>query len=313
MRIAVIGTGGVGGFFGAKLFISGQNVKFLARGHHLAAMQRAGLTVHAPDGDLHVPPERFTDDPSSVGKADAILFCVKTYDTSEAARSLTPMLAPGTVIVPLQNGVESEQTLRTLIMEGIVYSGTTYVYSTISAPGVITEAGRPRKIQFGRQATGEPGVNATALLNALRGAGVDAEFLPDMRSALWKKFLFIAAVGGLTAVTRLTLGEILAVQRTSALLETAMRETESVARALGIPLEPGHVDSVFEKLSNYSNDTRSSLYHDLTHGKPLEIESLSGAVVRLGAQAGVPTPVHEFLYTTLLPHHLNHLRLRGGA
>lgn len=314
MKIAVVGTGGVGGFFGAKLYAGGQDVRFIARGVHLAAMQRAGLTVHSPDGDLHVPADRFTDDPSSVGKADAILFCVKTYDTAVAASSIAPMLAHETLIIPLQNGVESEQALQRLIPAGIAFSGVAYVYSTIMSPGIITEAGRPRKIQFGRLsgAAADDG-RATALLDAMLRAGIDAEFLTDMRSALWKKFIFIAAVGGMTAVTRLTLGEILAVPRTSALLEAAMRETDAVARALGVPLEPGHVSSVMDKLSSYSNDTRSSLYHDLANGKPLEIDALSGAVVRFGAQAGVPTPVHEFLYATLLPHHLNNLRLRGGA
>src|SRR5512140_2812948 len=313
MRIAILGTGGVGGFFGAKLYVSGQDVRFVARGAHLAAMQRAGLTVHSPDGDLHVPADRFTEDPSAAGKADMILFCVKTYDTAAAARSIAPALSQETLVIPLQNGVESEVTLQRLIPAGTAYSGVAYVYSTITAPGVIREAGKPRKIQFGQLSGGAAAGRAAALVDALLRAGIDGEYLTDMRSALWKKFIFIAAVGGLTAVTRLTLGEILAVPRTYALLEAAMRETDAVARALGVPLEPGHVDSVLGKLGSFTNDTRSSLYHDLVNGKPLEIEALSGAVVRYGAQAGVPTPVHEFLYASLLPHHLNHLRLRGGA
>lgn len=313
MRIAIIGTGGVGGFFGAKLHASGQDVHFIARGNHLAALQQNGLTVQSPDATLHVPAERCTGDPSSIGKADAILFCVKTYDTATAAHSLAPMLSDETVIIPLQNGVESEQTLQQLISRGTVYSGVAYVYSTINAPGIITETGKPRKIQVGRLAGRDDHSRAAAVAETLVRAGIDAEYLPDIRPALWKKFLFIAAVGGLTAVSRLTLGEILAVPRTSALLAAAMRETEGVARAMGIAFEPGYVDTVFERLSSFSNDTRSSLHYDLTHGKPLEIDALSGAVVRYGAQAGVPTPVHEFLYATLLPHHLNHLRLRSGA
>lgn len=313
MRFAIIGTGGVGGFFGAKLHAAGEDVCFIARGSHLAAMQRAGLTVQSPDGILHVPADRFSGDPSSAGKADMILFCVKTYDSATAAHSMAPMLTHESLIIPLQNGVESEQILQRLISAGTVYSGLAYVYSTITAPGFITEAGKPRKIQFGRLSGGAADGRAAAVVDALLGAGIDAEFLTDIRPALWKKLIFIAAVGGLTAVTRLTLGEILAVPRTAALLEAAMRETDAVARASGVSLEPGHVDSMLEKLSSYSNDTRSSLYHDLANRKPLEIDVLSGAVMRYGAQAGVPTPVHEFLYAALLPHHLNHLRLRGGA
>jgi 2-dehydropantoate 2-reductase len=313
MKIAIIGAGGVGGFFGAKLFASGQDVRFVARGIHLDAVQRTGLTVQSPDGNLHVPADRFTGDASSLGNVDVILFCVKTYDTAAAARGISPLLSRGTVVIPLQNGVESEQTLQRLLSETTVYSGVAYVYSTVTAPGVITEAGKPRKIQFGPISGHTADGPAATLVSALLGAGVDAEFLSDMRSALWKKFLFIAAVGGLTAVTRLTLGEILAVPRTAALLADAMREADAVARALRVPIEPGHVDAVLEKLGSYSNDTRSSLYHDLINGKPMEIEALSGAVVRYGAQLGVPTPVHEFFYAALLPHHLNHLRTRRGA
>ena len=152
MRIAIIGTGGVGGFFGAKLHTGGQDVRFIARGSHLAAMQRNGLTVQSPDATLHVPADRCTGDPSSIGKADAILFCVKTYDTATAARSLAPMLSEETIVIPLQNGVESEQTLHQLVSPATVYSGVAYVYSTISAPGIIAETGRPRKIQVGRLA-----------------------------------------------------------------------------------------------------------------------------------------------------------------
>lgn len=313
MKIAVMGTGGVGGFFGAKLAASGQDVWFIARGSQLEAMQRNGLLVHAPDGDLHVPARQITGDPSSVGTADAVLFCVKAYDTEGAARSIAPMLSRETVVITLQNGVESHLTLERLLPPATVYGGVAYIYSTVTAPGVIAEAGRPRKILFGPSGGGTMDGPALAVLDALLRSGVEAEFLTDIRPALWKKFIFIAAVGGLTAVTRLTLAEILAVPRTAALLGAAMRETDAVARALGVPLEPDHVDTVFQRLSGFPNETRSSLYHDLIHGKPLEIEALSGAVVRFGAQAGVPTPVHEFLYATLLPYHLRHLRQRGGA
>ncbi len=306
MRIAVIGAGGVGGFFGAKLHASGQDVRFLARGRHLAAMQQTGLVVHAPDGDLHVPADRMTGDPSALGSAEAVLFCVKTYDTESAARGIAPILARDTLIISLQNGVDNEQTLRRLVSPGTVYSGVAYVYSTVTAPGVITEMGKPRKIQFGPLSGRTTDGRTAAVVDAFLHAGIDAEFLTDMRAALWRKFIFIAAVGGLTALTRLMLGEILAVPRTAALLADAMRETDSIARALGVPLEPHYIDAVFQRLSSFSNESRSSLYHDLVQGKPLEIEALSGTVVRYGAQLGIPTPVHEFLYAALLPHHLNH-------
>jgi 2-dehydropantoate 2-reductase len=313
MKITVVGTGGVGGFFGAKLFASGQDVRFLARGNHLKAMQQSGLTVHAPDGDMHVPADRFAETPSSENPADVVFFCVKTYDTTAAARTMGPLLSKETLVISLQNGVESEQALQRLVETGTVYSGIAYVYSTITAADPITEMGNPRKILFGRLSSSPANERAWAVVDTLVQGGIDAEYCPDIRPALWKKFIFIAAVGGMTAVTRLTLHEILAVPRISALLAAAMRETEAVARASGIPLEPGYVDGVLEKLSRYPNETRSSLHFDLTHEKPLEIEALSGAVVRYGTHLGIPTPVHEFLYATLLPHHERHLRLRGGT
>jgi len=313
MRITVAGTGGVGGFFGAKLLVAGQDVHFLARGKHLEAMQRSGLTVHTPDGDMHVPPERIAEKPSDERATDVVLFCVKTYDTASAAHVSAPLVSKQTLVISLQNGVGSEQTLQGLVNTGTIYSGVAYVYSTITTPGTITEMGKPRKIQFGRLSPGAASERETAVVDAMVGAGIDAEYLTDIRAALWKKFIFISAVGGLTAVTRLTLHEILAVPRTAALLSAAMRETETVARALSVPIEPDHLDGVFEKLSMYPNETRSSLYFDLAHEKPLEIEALSGTVIRYGTQLGIPTPVHEFLYATLLPHHLRHLRLRGGS
>ncbi|HEX9006454.1 MAG TPA: 2-dehydropantoate 2-reductase [Bacteroidota bacterium] len=300
----VVGTGGVGGFFGALLHQGGLRVRFLARGKHLEALREHGLRVESGGRMFVVPPANIARSPEEAGKADVVLFCVKSYDTVTAARSLGPLLHDGTIIISLQNGVENEDIIARSIPRGTVFGGVAYVYATITEPGVVTEHGGPKKIVFGPR-TASPGLleRGGEILRAVQGAGVDAECTPNIAEALWKKFLFITAVGGMTALTRLTLGEILASPETRAVLHSAMRETLAVANACGVPLGAGYIDEVFERLKKYDNSSRSSLYHDLANNRRLEIDALSGAVVRLGRRHGVPTPVHEVIVGALLPYH----------
>lgn len=310
MKFAIIGTGGVGGYFGGRLAQSGQDVWFLARGKHLDAIKSHGLRVHSVDGNFVVPPAKFTDTPAAIGPADVILFCVKSYDTEAAAQQLVPMLHDGTMIISLQNGVDNEEKLRRAIPRGIVFGGVSYIYSTITAPGVITHTVGPTKIVFG-ELNDEPrrhGSEAKAILDIMLKAGINATLVSNIETELWKKFVFISSVGGMTALTRLTLGEILAVPETSTMLKDAMRETDAVGRAKGIDLPAGFVDSVFEILKKYDNNSRSSMYHDVTHGRPLEIEAFSGTVLRYGKALGIATPVHHAIYACLLPYHLKHSR-----
>jgi 2-dehydropantoate 2-reductase len=180
---------------------------------------------------------------------------------------------------------------------------------------VIKESGGPRKIIFGRLSPGGSGLDTrdSSILGGLHAAGIQAESTNDISSVLWKKLIFISSVGGLTALTRLTLGEILAVEQTRQLLRDALLEAESVARAAGATVEQDHVAGIFERLHQFSNDTRSSIYHDLTHDKPLEVDALSGTIVRYGQERGVPTPIHRMLYAALLPYHLQHLTPRQGT
>lgn len=302
--ILVMGTGGVGGFFGGMLAHGGEDVRFVARGGHLRAMRAAGLTVQWTGGAFTIPPGVMTDDPGAFGPAEAVLFCVKSYDTESAAAALAPVLDARTLVISLQNGVENEERIRRIIPRGTVLGGVAYIYATITAPGVVTATGGPKKLLFGPLGPDPPLLSrAAALATRMQAAGVTAEALPDMLPALWKKFIFIASVGGLTALTRLTLGELLAEPESRDLLAEAMRETAAVARARGVPIEEGYVAEVFETLRRFDNSTRSSLYHDLVHGRPLEIDALSGAVVRLGAAAGIDTPVHRTIAGCLLPHH----------
>ncbi len=313
MKFLIVGAGGVGGYFGGKLAMNGQDVWFIARGRHLKAMQTSGLHIHSSGGRFTIPPGKMTNHIAEAGPADVVLFCVKTYDTEATARLMIPVVKPETIVISLQNGVDNEGTLRSILPRGIVYGGVSFIYSTITADGVVTETGGPKKITFGPM----PGPGERAedrgrfVQTCMREAGINAEFTDDIVTALWGKFIFITAVAGLTALTRLTLGEILQVNETRTLLVNAMREVEAIARHKGAQLPPDHADSVLQRLRSYDNNTRSSLYYDLTHYRPMEIDALSGAVIRYGVELGIPTPVNSFMYAALLPHHLNHLARRG--
>ena len=308
MKFCVVGAGGVGGYFGGKLAGSGAEVWFLARGAHLLAMQQGGLRIGAVDEHFIVPPGRMTDRAEEVGACDVVLFCVKSYDTETAARMIRPLVGDRTIVISLQNGIDNEETIRSLVPAGAVYGGIAYIYATITAPGEVGETGGPRKIVFGPLETERALADRRGadILAALRQAGILAELSTDIRTELWKKFIFIGAAGGLTALSRLTLGEILAVEETRRLLEEAMLETAAVARACGIVIDPTFIPGIFDTLRRFDNRGRSSMYYDLTHGKPLEIEAFSGTIVRLGALHGVPTPIHRMLHAMLLPHHLAH-------
>jgi len=310
MKFVIYGTGGVGGFFGSKLARNGEDVWFIARGSHLTAMQKDGLRVHSTEGSWVIPGRTMTDDPRKVGVADVVLFCVKSYDTESAARRLDPLLSENTLVISLQNGIDNEEKIKRTISRGTVFGGLANIYSTITAPGVVTESGGPRTLTFGPLGSADPLTSdrAAATLKIMVDAGINANLSTDIESDLWRKFIFITGVGGLTALTRLTLGEILAVEETCLLLRDAMKETEAVARAAGIPIEFSFIGTVFDKLRKFDNSTRSSLYYDLAHRKPMEVDALAGTVVRLGRQYGVPTPVQQTIYFSLLPYHLMHSR-----
>jgi len=307
MKFVVVGSGGVGGFFGAKIVAGGHDVWFVARGKHLAAMRTSGLHVHSTEGIMVVPPGKMTDRFADIGAADVILFCVKSYDTESTAQQLAPILTRDSIVISLQNGITNEENIQSIIPSGTVFGGVAYIYSTITAPGVITETGGPKKIVFGPM-TSSPAssVRSSQILEVMESAGIKAEVAGDITAALWKKFIFIAAVAGLTSMTRLTLGEILAVNETRTLLTEALKEVDAVARAMNVNIEPGHLDTVLETLTKFNNNTRSSLYYDLANGKPMEIEALSGTVIRYGERSGVATPIHRTIYAALLPYHRKH-------
>ena len=311
MRFVILGSGGIGGFFGARLALAGEDVWFVARGNHLAEMKRHGLRVNSTVGNFTVPPGAMTDDVASIGAADVVLFCVKSYDTEFAARQLKPILRDGSLVIPLQNGVDNEDKIRKSISLGDVYGGVAYISSRITGPGEITEVGGFQRIVFGPQG---PVINSNAASahEAFLRAGIKSQLQDDITKELWKKLIFIASMGSLTALSRLTHGEILANQRMLSLMFDAMREVQAVAWKLGVEVEPVDEPRVLEGLKRFSDDTRSSMYFDLAAGKPMEIEALNGTVVRLGEQLGVPTPIHRVIYSVLLPYHLKHSQQRSA-
>jgi 2-dehydropantoate 2-reductase len=300
-----MGSGGVGGFFGAVLARSGKEVWFVARGSHLGGMKSGGLRIRSSVGDWTVPSGRMTDDPSDAGSTDLVLFCVKSYDTEKAARQLAPILSSNSVVISLQNGIDNEEILHRILPKCPVFAGAAYISARITAPAEITETGGFQRIAFGPLF--EPiDKRATELHAMFAEAKIKADLREDMRSELWRKFAFITSVGSLTALTRLNHREMLASPETMDLVFAAMKETEQVARAQGIPFEPLNPDKIIEGMKRFDGETRSSMYYDLINQRPLEIESLNGTIVRLGKEAGVPTPIHQTIYASLLPHHRLH-------
>jgi 2-dehydropantoate 2-reductase len=309
LRFAVVGAGGVGGFFGAQLHKGGASVRFLARGAHLEAMQAHGLRVHSRGTVIDVPGNCFFDSPTGIGPVDVVLFCVKSYDTEVTARAIKPMVHDSTIIISLQNGVDNEEIIARAIQLGAVFGGLAYIFATISAPGEITEWGGPKKIVFGPLRNDAQLIQkAAAILQSITQCGVDAELAEDIAAAIWSKFTLISAVGGLTALTRLTLGQILENPESHALLLSAMEETFAVAKAIGVGVAPTLIDDTFARLAKFENNSRSSLYVDLVNERRIEIDALSGTVMRLGQQHGVLTPIHSLIYAALIPHHRMALR-----
>ena len=299
MRIAVVGAGGIGGYFGGRLAAAGNDVHLLARGAHLAAMVRDGLVVRSVAGDFRVR-VRATDDVSEIGPVDHVLFCVKSYDTEEAAAGLGPLIADRTAVVSLQNGVDNEEKLARVVGAEHVMGGVAYIFSTIAEPGVIVHSGGPGRILFG-ELDGSKSERAEALAATCRDASVEAEATTDIVRLLWDKLAFICAQAGMTAATRLSIGEIRDVPDSMVVFRRIVEEVRAVASATGVELSA----DVLQRHERFAHaleaDSTSSLHHDLTHGRRMELEALHGEVVRRGRAHDVPTPACETVYGLLRP------------
>ena len=300
MRIVVYGAGGAGGHFGARLARAGEDVTFVARGAHLEAIRTAGLVVETPDGEIRIHPARATSDPGAVAGADAVLLGVKTWQVEEAGRVMAPALGGETYVVPLQNGVEAASQLARTVGEGRVVGGLCATFSFVVAPGRIRSLGAFHSVRFG-ELDGRPSERTDRLLSAFDRAGVRATIPPDIRLALWEKFLFVVPFGSVGAFRNAPIGETRSDPETRAMLERGMREILAVARARGVALPDEAVPAAMGFIDSLDPKGTASLQRDLAEGRPSELEAWTGAVVRLGREAGVPTPLHAEIYAALLP------------
>ena len=300
MKILVVGSGGVGGYFGATLARAGESVTFLARGEHLRAILSGGLRVKsARDGEMVVR-SAATDDPGTVGQVDLVLFCVKSFDTERVARTIRAAVGPATVILSLQNGVDNEEKIEAVVGPGHVMGGVAYVFSTIEAPGVITQT-HGGKIAFG-ELNGSESDRGHRVLQVFNGAGIPSELSTQILRLLWEKYLLITALGGLITLTRCPVGVVRAVPETRRLLFTLLEELAAVARASGVSLLPGTVEAVVSAADALPAGVYTSLHYDLTHGRRLEIDALQGHAVRLGEKLCVSTPALSTVYAALAPY-----------
>lgn len=300
MRIAVFGAGSVGGYFGGCLARAGCDVVFIARGEHLRALRAGGLRIDSPKGDFVVRPAQATDDPSSAGLVDAVIIGVKAWQVSDAASAVRPMLGPDTFVVPLQNGVEAPAQLSAALGAERVIGGLCRIISMIAAPGHIRHGGLEPTVIVGELDRRQSG-RTERLRGLLEAGGVTAQIAPDIHVALWEKFIFLAPLSGLGAITRAPIGILRSVPETRRLLEDAMHEIAVVARARGVALPGDAVGRAMGIVDAAPAEGTASMQRDIIAGRPSELESQNGAVVRLGREAGVATPVHALVYRALLP------------
>ncbi len=301
LSFAVMGAGGVGGYFGARLAGAGAKVAFIARGPHLEAMRAAGLRVKSALGDACIHPLEATDDPRRVGPVDVVLFTVKLYDTEAAAAAIAPMMGRNTIVVSLQNGVDAEEILARRLGAGSVIGGASYIFSVIEEPGVIRHSGRGARIVFG-ELDGRPRARAETLLAAFETAGIEATLTHSITVELWRKFTFLASLAAVCGQTRLSLGPVLADAETRRRLAGAMAEVVALARAKGVALDNEVVEAHLAFADTLDGGMKPSLLQDLERGAWLEIASLSGTVARLGDELDIAVPIHAAAYAQLKPY-----------
>ena len=299
MRFGIMATGGVGGYFGAMLARSGKDVAFIARGPHLEAMRTDGLRVESvAPGAFSVREGIFTDSLAEAGVCDVILYCVKTTANDFAIPAIAPMVGADSMIVNLQNGVDNEEKLAAVYGAERVMGGAAYIFTSIAGPGLIRQIGGPRRMVFGELGGGSSG-RGDAILAELKDAEINAEYSEDIEAELWTKFIFICAVGGVTALTRSSIGEIMAYEGTRNMMRETMREVFLVGRAKGVHLPDGADEGRYRFIDEQNPASKGSLCHDLEAGRRLEIDALCGTVSRIGAEVGVETPCNDFISHTL--------------
>lgn len=302
MRIAVMGSGGLGGLYGGRLARAGCDVTFIARGAHLAAMKEHGLLLESDaHGDAHVPRVQATDDPRTVGVVDYVLIAVKLWDTDSAVTAIRPMVGPHTAVMSLQNGVTKDDILRGEFGENAVIGAVAYVATYLARPGVIHQTGAMQRLVLGEY-DGRPSSRAQRLLEALLRAGIQAELSDDIRRTLWEKYVFLVGLSGTTATMRSTIGPIRENPQARGFLHELFKETVAVGRAHGVRLPENYADARLEFVDTVPSTMTSSMHHDLEKGNRLEVAWLSGGVVQLGRAVQVPTPMNRAVWDMLALH-----------
>jgi 2-dehydropantoate 2-reductase len=299
-RILIVGAGGVGGYFGAKLARAGVPVTLLARGAHLETIRRHGLRVRSAIDGESITKVEAVGDVGGLDPFEVVLFCVKSFDTETAAAAIQPVIGPHTAVVSLQNGVDNEETLDRVLGAGHAVGGVAYVFAAIESPGVITHRFAGHMV-FG-ELDGRPSPRLERLQAAFTLAGVRAAIVPDIRRALWQKYLIISAQAGMTSLTRAPIGVIRTVPESWRMYRTIVEELAALGRAAGVPLDGDVVDATVKAAEGLAPEVYSSLHHDLTQGRRLELETLHGHAVRLGEKLGVPTPMVFAVYAALKPY-----------
>jgi 2-dehydropantoate 2-reductase len=291
MKIAVMGSGGVGGYYGARLAKGGADVAFIARGSHLAAMREHGLTSAGSD-EFHLPEVTVTDDPAAIGVADLVIFAVKLWDTEAALAQIKPIVGPQTVVISFQNGVLKDDYLTRAFGAARIMGGVCYVATAIVRPGVIGRTGPLERLVFG-EFDGTASPRAERFLEACRRGGINAELSAHIRREIWQKFVFLVALSGTTTTMRTTIGPIRTNPQTRQFLLDLMGEVVAVGRARGVDLPEDYAQRQLALADQVAPDMTSSMHHDLERGNRLEVRWLAGAVVELGRTAGVPTPLNR--------------------
>ena len=299
MKIAIIGTGGVGGYFGAKLSQAGNDVTFLARGEHLKTIQTKGLIVKSILGDFKVEPAKVTDNIKEIGTSDLIILGIKAWQVKDLALELPQIMNDNTIILPLQNGVMAAEELKECVNPKHVIGGLCRIISKIEAPGVINHMGITPTIIFGELDNSKT-ERVLKINELLVKAGINAKIADDIQAELWKKFISIC-VSGLLAITRSTYGEVRELKETRQLMIALLTEIYDLSQKMEISIEPDFVEKTVSFIDSFAYDMTSSLTRDVWEGKPSEIEYQNGTVVKLGKKFGVKTPVNEFIYNCILP------------
>ena len=301
VKIAVIGAGGVGGYFGARLAVAGEDVTFVARGAHLEAMRKDGLRVLSPLGDLHVVPTRATSDAAAIGPVDLVMVAVKLWSTGEAIDAARPLMQAGATIVSFQNGVHAEDDLVAAFGREQVIGGVANIAALIESAGVVRHNGAMALLQFG-EIDGRPSARVDALLEACKRATIDARVPADINKAIWEKFVFLASMASMTTLTRMPIGPIRENADTRALFRQLAAEVVAVGRAQAIGLDDATVNAMMTRADSLPGTMVASMLGDLQRGNRLELPWLSGNVVALGRKLGVATPAHAFVCAALELH-----------